>query len=535
MPERLYFDCNASFGPYPNKPREARWSKQHLLDDLDLAGVAGALVYHRLAQHYSPMLANLRLVEEIGDDRERLYPCWMALPSLSPEVPAVGEFVRQMVQHDVRAVRLEPEPFGIPIKDWIWGELRDALLEREVLCVVPIRYGGSLEPVDALLSIFGEHNTLLQNHNWGQWRHVVALMEEHPNLHCEFSSFQANRAIEYFVERFGAERCLFGTNLPEKAPGAARGFLDFTLLPEEQASLVAGENLRRLLGGQGPTRVPEPGEWHDSITEAVRAGKPVPCFVADGHCHLAEDGGQSLGGSRVALRGDADGMIELTRRCGIDETALMSWVGPLCMDSDFGNETVAKAVERYPDELIGLATINPEYDDKEQIERIIRRYHVELGFPGLKTLTTCQTIHYDNPLFERWFQFANDNNLYLVLDAAGTPDEVVRNVAERYPNLSLHLDHCGKSWAYAKSVVALMTEYGNLWAQLNYTLVTNGVIEYLAEQVGADRMLFGTDAPMRDPRPQVGWLAFTRLPEADKRKIYGENFAGILRRAGVAV
>ncbi|NCQ27083.1 MAG: hypothetical protein GW802_06545, partial [Armatimonadetes bacterium] len=108
MPERLYFDCNASFGPYPNKPREARWSKQHLLDDLDLAGVAGALVCQRMAQRCSPMLANLRLVEEIGDDRERLYPCWMALPSLSPEVPAVGEFVRQMVQHDVRAVRLEP-------------------------------------------------------------------------------------------------------------------------------------------------------------------------------------------------------------------------------------------------------------------------------------------------------------------------------------------------------------------------------------------------------------------------------------------
>jgi len=61
-------------------------------------------------------------------------------------------------------------------------------------------------------------------------------------------------------------------------------------------------------------------------------------------------------------------------------------------------------------------------------------------------------------------------------------------------------------------------------------MVTNGVIEYLVEQVGADRVLFGTDAPMRDPRPQATWLAFTRLRESDKKKIYGENFAKDLAR-----
>jgi predicted TIM-barrel fold metal-dependent hydrolase len=78
--------------------------------------------------------------------------------------------------------------------------------------------------------------------------------------------------------------------------------------------------------------------------------------------------------------------------------------------------------------------------------------------------------------------------------------------------------------------VGLMRQHASIWAQLNYTAATNGVIEWMASQIGADRMLFGTDSPMRDPRPQAGWLAFTRLPEADKRKIFGGNFSGILRR-----
>jgi predicted TIM-barrel fold metal-dependent hydrolase len=31
-------------------------------------------------------------------------------------------------------------------------------------------------------------------------------------------------------------------------------------------------------------------------------------------------------------------------------------------------------------------------------------------------------------------------------------------------------------------------------------------VEFLVEATGADHILFGTDAPMRDPRPQLGWV-----------------------------
>ena len=537
MSELLYFDCNAAFGPFPQKHRETRWTKQHLLEDLDLAGIAGALVYHRLATAYDAMLANLKLVEEIEQDRDRLFPCWMAMPSFSGEFPSVPEFMKQLEENDVRAVRLDPLLYGVPIRENVWAELRDALLERNILCVTPVRYSGDLNVSHELLCIFRENPCLLMGHNWGQWREVVWLMNEHPNLHLDFSVFQANRAMEHFAERYGSERCLFGTGLPDRAPGAARGFLDFTLLPEEPAKLIAGENLRRLLGGQGPVAIPSASQWQDSLTEAVRASQPVPCPVLDAHCHIAHEGGHTVGKRVVTIHGGADGMIEVTRRSGIDKTAIMSWSGPLSMDTDLGNETVEDAVNRYPDEFIGLATINPEYDDEEKIEQIIQKYHVELGYPGLKTFTPCQTIDYDDPLFARWLQYANDHDLYMVFDPKGgaAATACTRNLAERYPRLGLHLDHCGRSWDFAKWAVSMMKEYDNIWAQLTYTMVTNGVIEYLLENVGVERVLFGTDTPMRDPRPQLAWVVFTRLSEPDKRKILGENFAGILRKAGVEV
>jgi predicted TIM-barrel fold metal-dependent hydrolase len=229
-------------------------------------------------------------------------------------------------------------------------------------------------------------------------------------------------------------------------------------------------------------------------------------------------------------------MVEITRRVGIDCTAIMSWAGPLSVDTDLGNEVVADAVRRYPDEFVGLATVNPEHQTEEEIEAVIRTYHVGLKFPGLKTFTPAQNLDYDDPAFDRWFGFADRHGLYAVIDPGGaTPGEQVAALARKFPNMGIHLDHCGKSWDYAKAAVGLALEFGNIWAQINFTAVTNGVVEYLVDRLGAERVLFGSDAPMRDPRPQAAWLTFTRLAEAEKRRIFGGNFQGILRRAQAAL
>ncbi len=250
MPERVYFDCNAIYGPHPGKHREARWTLSHLLADLDLAGIAGALLTHTQCFQYDPMLANLRLAEEIAPHRDRVHPCWVVLPSLCGEFPQPAELIRQMQRHDVRAVRIDPGAFGIPIKEPIWRELRDALRDAGTLVLVAGNYGDrNLDPVDRILEVFAENKTLLVNHPWSLWREVVCLMNAYPGLHLEFSTFQANRAVEYFAGRYGADRCLFGTVLMDKAPGAARGFLDWTLIPDSDAAKVAGGNLKRVLGG----------------------------------------------------------------------------------------------------------------------------------------------------------------------------------------------------------------------------------------------------------------------------------------------
>lgn len=526
MPEFVYFDANAQYGPRPQKHPEERWSLDHLLEDLDLAGIAGALVRHSQALYYEPMHGNRRLITEISGHRDRLYPCWVVLPNMADDFPAPADLVRQMRDHDVRALTIAPKSCGVPITGDLLRPLADVLAETRTLLLVSYDELTDYDHADRFLGIFHRAPVLLCDHVWSQWREIQLLMTRHPQLHIEFSAFQANRAIEWFGARFGFERCVFGTGLPYKAAGAARAVLDWRLCDDDAAAKVAGGNLARLLG-QGPTSPPSPGEWHDTLTAEQRAGLPLSARVLDAHCHVLHEGANAAGERYVMVRGDAAGLLELTRRMGVDGTAIMSWNGTVGMDAAAGNEVTAAAVRHAPDELFGLVSLNPTHQSPEEMQRQIEHYHLDLGFLGLKPYQRT-VIPYNDDRFELWWRFGDEHHLYALFHVSVGGIGVVVDIAQRHPNLHCLIAHSGASYAFAAQVADALAQAPNLFAELTLTPVTNGVIEWLCGKVGAERVLFGTDAPMRDPRPQLGWVVFTRLPEADKRRILGENFRRIL-------
>ncbi len=49
----------------------------------------------------------------------------------------------------------------------------------------------------------------------------------------------------------------------------------------------------------------------------------------------------------------------------------------------------------------------------------------------------------------------------------------------------------------------------------------------MVHEAGADRVLFGTDLPFLDPRPQLGRVAFAKISDDEKRLILGLNASRI--------
>ena len=152
-----------------------------------------------------------------------------------------------------------------PLCEWVVEDLFDVL--NALRLPVFIRLANA--PVDLTTKIgekFYEHVT---PHDWGTiyqlakrfpdtpmvlcrishlWTQVVErLLAVTENIYVELSNYHDFMALEDGVARFGAERFLFGTNLPLQDPGQSLAAITYAEISEAEKCLVAGGNLERLI------------------------------------------------------------------------------------------------------------------------------------------------------------------------------------------------------------------------------------------------------------------------------------------------
>ena len=77
--------------------------------------------------------------------------------------------------------------------------------------------------------------------------------------------------------------------------------------------------------------------------------------------------------------------------------------------------------------------------------------------------------------------------------------------------------------------IALMKKHENLYLDLSGTgLFRLGLLKHLVTQVGAERILFGTDYPICNPRMYVQAVYGEDISDRDREKIFSENAHRIL-------
>ncbi|MBD2863754.1 amidohydrolase family protein [Paenibacillus oceani] len=514
-----YFDCNANVGKIGYKHRLQMWRTEELLAEMKRCGIAGALVYHGMAKSHSPVYGNRLLPEELAKS-PRLFGCLAAMPDHLGDFPAPAEFLEELRHSGMRAVKLFPKSHHYDPDQRTIGKLLGVLEQERI----PLLVDAAEVSLSAVAGIAGSHPDLavvLLGMSWSQERRLFPMLDEHPNVRIEFSALQSNAIIETAYERFGAERLLFGSGMPFKSPGAARALIDYARIPEEAKRLIAGGNLAKLLGTAPPeAALPE----QDEVTSAASRGLPITIPVYDSHTHLIEDGG-GTGSGFPMLQGGIDAMIALYRRIGIRKMSIAPWAGINGGDSEAGNRIAELAIGQYPEEVEGYAVIDPNY--VEDVEAEARRWHLEKRFRGMKPYFYLSHIPYTDPVFAPWWKLGNERKLYALVDPAGQSDGEyvgqIEELASRYPEVAIFMDHGARNFEIAELYAKTAKAHKNVYLQLTYTSVTLGAIEYLVRETGADKVLFGTDSPMRDPRPQVGWLAYANLPIEDKKALFGGN------------
>lgn len=241
--------------------------------------------------------------------------------------------------------------------------------------------------------------------------------------------------------------------------------------------------------------------------------------VIDFHGHVGRWDG-------LDMADDPDTMLNAMDRTGIDRACLFNIFHP---DGRSGHDLTAAFVARHPNRFIGFAYASPLWPEDPVPE--LTRAIDELGFRAIKIYPPYTPFNLDDPAWDPIYQFADRRKLTLISHTGSEttcPPRLFAQVAPRFANANFVVGHSGNIEPYRSEAIAAARACSNVYLETCSTFRTPGVIEELVSGAGADRVLFGSDIPLMDPRPQLGKILTAAITDDDKRQIIGDNARRLL-------
>ena len=102
------------------------------------------------------------------------------------------------------------------------------------------------------------------------------------------------------------------------------------------------------------------------------------------------------------------------------------------------------------------------------------------------------------------------------------------DIAREHPRAKIILGHSGVTYDGCQQAIEVARQHDNLYLDTASSQPHIGMIERFVREVGADRVLFGSDIPLLEPAAQLGRIAYARIKETDKEKILGLNAKELL-------
>ena len=243
-----FFDCNVILGRLTIPHGEVFETAESLRAELDRLRIQEAIVHHTIEAENSPVVGNRLLLEAI-DAVEGLQPQWVVMPHHTEEMPRPKELIEDLKKNNVRTVRVFPGPdkYRFRLKEIESGELLGALNDVRMPLFVdhPLVDWSTIE---WLLKNYPAMPLVITTISYRVTRNIYPLMKHYNSLYIETSRFLSHRGIEDFVERFGPIKLLFSTKMPYNAGGGPVSQLTYAEISDEDMALIAGGNLRKLLG-----------------------------------------------------------------------------------------------------------------------------------------------------------------------------------------------------------------------------------------------------------------------------------------------
>jgi uncharacterized protein len=195
------------------------------------------------------------------------------------------------------------------------------------------------------------------------------------------------------------------------------------------------------------------------------------------------------------------------------------------------NEITAAAVARFPDALAGVVYLSPEHPRASLDE--LNRHVADGPFVGVKLWIAMRAADSRlDPLAERIAELGVPVLQHAWYKTVGgfpgesTPADVAE-LARRHPGLLIQMAHLGGAGPRG---VADIAAYPNVVVDTSGGDPVLGEVDHAVTELGAERVLFGSDAPIRDPATALAKVLGADLSEVDRQLVLHDNAARLYRR-----
>ncbi|MCS7305588.1 MAG: amidohydrolase family protein [Thermoguttaceae bacterium] len=256
--------------------------------------------------------------------------------------------------------------------------------------------------------------------------------------------------------------------------------------------------------------------------------QPAPGIeIWDAHVHLGGGNLQGTIGERVRL------LLKYADRMGIRRLIL-------CMGPKFEadpspeqlreqNNAVLEALQVAPDRLLSFVYLNPKHLEAslQEIERCV----VHGPMVGIKLWIA---IRCSEPPLDPLMRRAEELRLPVLqhtffrqggnLPGESSPEDLVQ-LAARHPKVKFICAHTGADWERG---IRAVRPQKNIWIDISGSDPTSGFVEMATRELGSDRIIFGTDAPIRSFASQLAKVLAARLTPEAQKAIFRDNIGRLL-------
>lgn len=248
--------------------------------------------------------------------------------------------------------------------------------------------------------------------------------------------------------------------------------------------------------------------------------------IWDLHCHLPGLGGRTPDESMARLMGYAD-------RMGIERVVVFMGdpfaVDPSADELRRQNDQVIRALSHWHHRAFGFVYVSPKHVETslKEIDRCVR----EGPMVGLKLWVASRC---DSPEADALVRRAAELKAVVLqhtwiktggnLAGESTPMDLAR-LAARHPDASIACGHTGGQWELG---IRAVRPHSNIVIDLGGSDPTAGFVEMAVRELGAGRVLYGSDAPGRSFASQLGKVMGADIPAEARRLILGENLKRLL-------